>query len=71
MAGPHAISVYYPFALTGLVSFVQGDDYEETGDVLLVFTDEEGCQVTLRLRPPLADTLAKRLQSPPEASRNP
>jgi hypothetical protein len=66
MATPHAISVYYPFALTGLVSFVQGDDYEETGDVLLILTDEEGCQVTLRLRPALASELAARLQSPPE-----
>jgi hypothetical protein len=66
MATPHAISVYYPFALTALVSFVQGDDYEETGDVLLILTDEEGCQVTLRLRPPLAAALAARLQSPPD-----
>jgi hypothetical protein len=70
MATPHAISVYYPFALTGLVSFVQGDDYEETGDVLLILTDEEGCQVTLRLRSALASELAARLQSPPE-KRNP
>lgn len=66
MATPHAISVYYPFALTGLVSFVQGDDYEETGDVLLILTDEEGCQVTLRLRTPLAAALAARLQSSPD-----
>lgn len=63
----HAISVYYPFALTDLVRFVEGDDYEQSGDVLLVFTDEEGCQVTLRLRSALAAALASRLQSPPDA----
>jgi hypothetical protein len=67
MATPHAITVYYPFALTDLVRYVEGDDYPETGDVLLVFTDEEGCQVTLRLRSSLASALASRLQSPPEA----
>lgn len=66
MANPHAITVYYPFALTDLVRYVEGDDYEDTGDVLLIFIDEEGCQVTLRLRPPLAAALATRLQSPPD-----
>jgi hypothetical protein len=71
MAIPHAISVYYPFALTDLVRFVEGDDYQETGDVLLVFADEEGCQVTLRLRSALAAELAKRLQAPPEAKGTP
>jgi hypothetical protein len=71
MARPHAISVYYPFALTELVRFVEGDDYEESGDVLLVFTDEEGCQVTLRLRSALIAELATRLQSPPDARSNP
>lgn len=67
MAIPHAITVYYPFALTDLVRYVEGDDYAETGDVLLVFTDEEGCQVTLRVRSSLASALATRLQSPPDA----
>lgn len=71
MAIPHAISVYYPFALTDLVRFVEGDDYQETGDVLLVFADEEGCQVTLRLGSALVAELAKRLQSPPEAKSTP
>lgn len=71
MAIPHAISVYYPFALTDLVRLVEGDDYAETGDVLLVLTDEEGCQVTLRLRSALVAELASRLQSPPEARSSP
>lgn len=66
MAAPHAITVYYPFALTDLVRFVEGDDYQDTGDVLLILTDEEGCQVTLRLRSALVAELASRLQSPPE-----
>ena len=71
MAIPHAISVYYPFALTDLVRFVEGDDYQESGDVLLVFTDEEGCQVTLRLRSSLAAALASCLQSPPDTRDTP
>ena len=66
MAAPHAISVYYPFALTELVRFVEGDDFEQTGDVLLIFVDEEACQVTVRLRAALAERLALRLQSPPD-----
>ena len=71
MASPHALTVYYPFALTELVRFVEGDDYEQTGDVLLILKDEEGCQVTLRMRPPLPAALAIRLQSPPDESRAP
>ena len=70
MATP-AISVYYPFALSALVRYVQGDDYEDTGDVMLVFMDEEGCQVTVRLRSSLAGELASRLQSPPDPRDKP
>jgi hypothetical protein len=71
MANPHAITVYYPFALTDLVRLVQGDDFEETGDVLLVMLDEEGCQVTLRLRPEMLSALAARIQSPPDPKDGP
>jgi hypothetical protein len=41
------------------------------GDVMLVFIDEEGCQVTVRLRSSLAEQLASRLQSPPDPRDNP
>ena len=71
MATPHAISVYYPFALTELVRFVEGEDFEQTGDVLLVFMDEESCQVSVRLRRSLAERLALRLQSPPDPRDKP
>jgi hypothetical protein len=71
MAKPHAITVYYPFALTDLVRLAQGDDFEETGDVLLVMLDEEGCQVTLRLRQDLLSALASRMQAPPDPKDGP
>jgi hypothetical protein len=71
MPTPHAISVYYPFALTDLVRYAEGDDYEQTGDVMLVLIDEEGCQVTVRMRSSLAERLASRLQSPPDPRDKP
>jgi hypothetical protein len=61
-----AVSVYYPFALVELVGYFESDDYGDTGDVLLVFLDSDGCQVTLRVARGAAQALEQRLSSPPE-----
>jgi hypothetical protein len=62
----HAVSVYYPFALVELLSYVEGDDYKGTGDVLLAFLDEDGCRVTIRLTGATREQLVTRLQSAPD-----
>ena len=55
-------TVYYPFALVDLVDDRQTD---EDGEVLLSFMDEDGCQVSIRLRRHLVDALKDRLGVPP------
>ena len=62
----HAVSVYYPFALTELVDYVEGEDLEGTGDILLAFRDEDGCKVTLRVNRAALEQLTKRLKSAPD-----
>jgi hypothetical protein len=63
---PHAISVYYPFALVELVRFIESDDYADTGEALLVFMDSDGCQVTIRIAPDALEALAGRLKRKPD-----
>ena len=63
--GTNGVAVYYPFALVALKEYVQSDDYEETGELLLIFLDEEGAQVTLKVRESLIADLLQRLASPP------
>lgn len=65
--GTNGVAVYYPFALVALKEFVQSDDYEETGELLLIFQDEEGAQVTLKVRQSAISDLLQRLASPPTA----
>lgn len=63
--GTNGVAVYYPFALVALKEYVQSDDYEETGELLLIFLDEEGAQVTLKMRESAISDLLQRLASPP------
>jgi hypothetical protein len=65
--GSKGVAVYYPFALVALKEFVQGDDHEETGDLLLIFEDDEGAQVTLKVRQSVISDLLERLANPPTA----
>ena len=60
------ITVYYPFALVALKEFAQSDDYEETGDLLLIFDDADGAQVTLKVRESVITELIERLARPPD-----
>jgi hypothetical protein len=62
------VSVYYPFALVDLIDYRKVDD-DGDGDVLLSFYDEDGCQVTIRLRRGLLESLKARLDAPPDSSR--
>ena len=62
------VTVYYPFALVELLDYREADD-DRGGEVLLSFLDEDGCQVTLRIRRELAEALRERLASPPDSSR--
>jgi len=63
--GTNGVAVYYPFALVALKEFVQSDDFEETGELLLIFEDNEGAQVTIKVRQSLISQLLERLASPP------
>jgi hypothetical protein len=45
---------------------VKSDDYEETGDLLLVFEDDDGAQVTVKVRQALLTELLERLARPPD-----
>ena len=65
--GKNAIAVYYPFALVALKEFAKSDDYEDTGDLLLIFQDEEGAQVTVKVRDAVVSQIAERLSRPPSA----
>jgi hypothetical protein len=44
----------------------ESEDVDETGEVVLVFQDADGCQVTLRLSPHALDALRKRIPEPPD-----
>jgi len=63
--GKNGIAVYYPFALVALKEFAKSDDYEDTGDLLLIFQDEDGAQVTLKVRDSAVSELVERLSRPP------
>ena len=63
----NGVAVYYPFALVALKEFVRSDDYEETGELLLIFEDVEGVQVTLKVHQSTISDLLQRLASPPTA----
>src|SRR5437763_8362026 len=62
--GTNGVAVYYPFALVALKEFVQSDDHEETGDLLLIFEDNEGAQVTIKVRQSVISQLLERLPRP-------
>ena len=66
--GTRGVAVYYPFAIVALKEFVQSDDFEETGDLLLILEDEEGAQVTLKVRESAIADLLERLAKPPTAN---
>ena len=61
----NGVAVYYPFALVALTEFVQSDDHEETGELLLIFEDQDGTQVTLKVRQSAISDLLQRLANPP------
>ena len=65
-AESHALSVYYPFGLVDLLEFLKSEDYEATGETLLVFLDADGCRVTLRLSPHAVEALRKRITEAPD-----
>jgi hypothetical protein len=65
--GTGNVAVYYPFALVELKEFTKSDDYEETGELLLVFEDHEGAKVTLKVRESLIAGILQRLSQPPTA----
>jgi hypothetical protein len=62
------VTVYYPFALVELLGYRRVDD-NEGGEVLLSFADEDGCQVTIRLRVAVAEALRARLGESPDSSQ--
>ena len=64
--GTGGVAVYYPFALVELKEFSKSDDYEETGELLLVFEDHDGAQVTLKVRESVIAGLLERLARPPD-----
>jgi hypothetical protein len=64
--GTHGVAVYYPFALVALKEFAKGDDYEETGELLLIFEDSDGAQVTLKVRESAVAAMLERLARPPD-----
>ena len=68
MPDSSGIAVYYPFALVALREFVRSDDYEDTGDLLLIFQDQEGAQVTIKLRDYAVAQILERLQRPPDSA---
>ena len=49
-ATDNPVSVYYPFALVEFVEVLEDDENRAAGEVLLVFRDQDGCRVTVRLR---------------------
>lgn len=49
-AADNPVSVYYPFALVEFVEVLEDDENRAAGEVLLVFRDQDGCRVTVRLR---------------------
>ena len=61
------VTVYYPFALVQFLGYREVDD-NEGGEVLLSFLDEDGCQVTVRLRRAVAEATCARLARPPDSS---
>jgi hypothetical protein len=63
---PSGLAVYYPFTLVEFLSCAQADEYEETGEILLVFLDQSGCRVTLKVDVTLLAALAARLADPPD-----
>ena len=65
--GTGGVAVYYPFALVELKEFSKTDDYEETGELLLIFEDHEGAQVTLKVRESAIAGILERLARPPDA----
>ena len=65
-AASNALSVYYPFCLVDLVAYRESEDVEDTGEVVLSFLDDDGCQVTLRLSPHAIEALRKRVPDPPD-----
>jgi hypothetical protein len=65
--GTNGVAVYYPFAIVALKEYVQSDDFEETGELLLIFEDVEGAQVTLKVRESAITDLLQRLAGPPTA----
>jgi len=61
------VTVYYPFALVELLEWRQADE-DKDGEILLTFRDEDGAQVTIRMRRELAEMLRARFASPPDSS---
>jgi hypothetical protein len=64
--GTRGVAVYYPFALVALTEFTKSDDYEETGELLLIFEDADGAQVTLKIRESAIAAMLERLAQPPD-----
>jgi hypothetical protein len=61
------VSVYYPFVLVELLGYSQAGDSEED-EVLLSFSDEDGCNVTIKVRLSVIAALLSRLSAPPDPS---
>ncbi|OAI50677.1 hypothetical protein AYO46_09605 [Betaproteobacteria bacterium SCGC AG-212-J23] len=61
------VTVYYPFALVELLEWRQADE-DKDGEILLTFRDEDGAQVTIRMRRELAEMLRARFTAPPDSS---
>ena len=64
--GTRGVAVYYPFAIVELKEFSKSDDYEETGELLLIFEDSDGAQVTLKVRESAIAEMLARLSRPPD-----
>ena len=63
------VTVYYPFALVELLDYRRLDD-NEGDEVLLAFTDEDGCRVTIRMSAVVVEALKSRLCEPPDSSQS-
>ena len=55
----------YPVPITAFLHFLQASNFAETGDQLLVFQDETGYQVTLRLHAAAVVQLQEALAAGP------
>jgi hypothetical protein len=66
---PRGSSHMYPKPLEELIGYFEADDYRISKEVVLVFRDKEGGQVTFRLLHKEIGSLVRTLGSPPKKAQ--